>query len=119
MKWLDKKELRHTLVQIGVVFGAIMLYYYVVKKQVLLSDSLFLAGLLYFTIGLWREVRRLGFFNMAIYSTKRLFRRTNETFADYVDSHPYEERFVEPLLTGLVVMVISQLILLFVYFPEK
>ena len=75
-KALDKRELLKNLVWMVVLTAGIALYYGWLYGQLLLGSAVFLSGLLFFCIGLWRVVRHLGLFDSTIYGTKRLFGKT-------------------------------------------
>lgn len=74
----------------------------------LLSDACAIAGLLCMIVGLWRVTRKLGLFDGIIYSFKKLHEvaHTKEYNPreskigqrhEYVMSHPYTQRWHEPL----------------------
>ena len=71
------------------------------------GSALFLSGLFFLCMGLFRVVRRLGLFDTTIYGTKRLFGKTKEDFVDWVEQNPYEKNFVELLIVSTAFILIS------------
>lgn len=106
-KALDKRELLKNLVWMVVLTASIALYYGWLYGQLLLGSAVFLSGLLFFCIGLWRVVRHLGLFDSTIYGTKRLLGKTKVDFVEYLEQNPYRQSFWEALLLGFLFMAIS------------
>lgn len=106
---LDKKELRKSLLNLIAVAVIIFVYYYITKGMFLLADSVFMSGLLFFCIALWRIVRILGFFESTIYSFKKMFKKTDVEFYEYTQDHPYTEHFVELLILSIAFIVMSMI----------
>lgn len=104
---LDKRELLKNLVWMLILAVGITLYYWRLYKALMVGDALFLSGVLALCAGLYRVVCRLGFFDGAVYGTKKLFRQTKESYYDYVNSHPYTKRYQELLLLSAVFMLVS------------
>ena len=83
----------------------------------LLSDTCAIAGLLCMIVGLWRVTRKLGLFDGIIYSFKKLhevahMKEYNPRESklgqrhEYVMTHPYTQRWHEPLAAcGLYIAV--------------
>jgi len=104
---LDKKELLKDLVWSLALMAGILFYDARRFGQPRPGDALFLSGLFALCIGLYRLVRRLGLFDSTVYSMKRLFLLTKEPLHDYLDSHPYTQRYGELLLVGAGLMALS------------
>ncbi len=79
-------------------------------------DSLFAAGGILLLGGLFKIVRHLGFFDLTVYSYKRLFQffryRSTEAgelgaYTDYLTESPYQKPFVETLCAGILIILLS------------
>lgn len=82
-KALRRDEFLRHLMWISVLAVGIVLYYYRLYDMVMVGSALFLSGLFFLCMGLFRVVRRLGLFDTTIYGTKRLFGKTKEDFVDW------------------------------------
>ena len=106
-KALRRDEFLRHLMWISVLAVGIVLYYYRLYDMVMVGSALFLSGLFFLCMGLFRVVRRLGLFDTTIYGTKRLFGKTKEDFVDCVEQNPYEKNFVELLIVSTAFILIS------------
>lgn len=114
MSKLSGREFKKSLINVFAVFVGLIVFLAITKKSFMPSSALFLSGLLFFCVGLWRVVRHLGMFDSTIFSYKRMFRKVKGEFADYLQEHPYTERYVELLIVSAAAMVISQILALVV-----
>lgn len=82
------------------------------------SDALAIMGICYLTVGLFRLVRLSGFFDLAIFSTKKLWEiiRTRDytvskakyvDFADYKKTNQYNKSCGELLITAIILFAAS------------
>lgn len=104
---LHKKELKKSLLSLSVVSVILLIYFYIIRGQLLLGESLFLAGVLFFSIALWRIVRLLGLFDLTFYSFKKWTKHVDTDFQQYLQDNPYTEHFEELLIVSLVFMLVS------------
>lgn len=104
---LDKREMLRNLAWMSVLSVGITLYYRRIYGRLLVGHAVFLSGLLFLCVGLWRVVRRLGFFDSTIYGMKRLFGRMEMCYADYLEQNPYRKSFREVLITSLLFIAVS------------
>ena len=104
---LDRRGLLKNLLWMLILAAAITLYYLYLDGELRPVDGLFLSGVFFLCIGLFRVVRRLGFFDSAIYGTKRLLGQTKQDFWEYTNEHPYTERYQELLLLSAVFILVS------------
>lgn len=107
----------------GVLLAAgICVYYYRLYGEMRLADGCFLSGLFFCCIGLFRVVRILGFFDLPIYGFKKVREivqtkigdKREPTMGDYADfqqNYTYERSFTPPLLTGVVLIILSMVIM--------
>lgn len=102
-----KEELKKSLISLGSVALALLLYFYIVNGQIMLADSLCLSGILFFSVALWRVVRLLGLFDMTFYSWKKLTGKVNTDFYEYTQRNPYTGRFEELLILSVAFILIS------------
>ena len=112
---ITKQEILKNLIWIGVLAVGIGLYYYSQYKTVLIQDSLFLSGLFFLCVGLYRVVRHLGLFDTTIYSFKKLSGRMEQDERtldcyDYWNEHPYVQPVWEILFTSICAMVIGLIV---------
>ena len=101
------KDLLKDFVWVSALAMGIILYYQRLYQQWMISDGLFLSGLLFVCIGLFRVTRKLGLFDSTIYGSKRLFGKTKQDFVEYVQDHPYTQNFAEILLLGVGFILLS------------
>lgn len=104
---LQRKEFLKTTVWISLLAVGIIIYYQKLYGIFLLSDGLFLSGLFFFCMGLFRFVCHLGLFDSMIYGTKRLFGSTKQDFVEYIQSNPHEKSYLETLLVSILFMILS------------
>lgn len=104
---INKKELTKSLFEIILLSIGIIIYYQSLYGVLLIGDSLFLSGLFFLCIGLFRFVRHLGLFDSTIYGTKKLFSKTNQDFFEYIEDNPYQKRVLEVLIVAIISMGIS------------
>lgn len=109
---LTKKELLKNLLWVAVLAGGITLYYYSQYKTLMVQDSLFLSGLFFLCIGLYRVVRYLGLFDNTIYGFKKLTGRAEENgrkldYHDYWSEHAYTKPVWEVLLVSVCAMALG------------
>ena len=86
-----------------------------------ISDSLFLAGLLFLVLGCVNLVRWLGFFDSTVYGYKKLFHHIEATrknappmepmpsYAEYLEQPKVIPSAGEPLLVAVVLIALSAL----------
>ena len=118
-KALHRDEFLRHLLWMSVLAAGITLYYYRLYDTVMVGSALFLSGLFFLCMGLFRVVRRLGLFDTTIYGTKRLFGKTKEDFVGWVEQNPYEKNFVELLIVSTAFILISFFILIFTSYLRK
>jgi hypothetical protein len=104
---LETKELKKSLRSIGVVALALLVYFYIQEGKWLISDSLCLSGILFFSVALWRVVRVLGLFDRTIHSFRLMTGGTKQDFYEYTQENPYTERYLELLICSVVFILIS------------
>lgn len=104
---LKKEEIIKNLIWLVVLALGIVLYYWRLYGQIRLGDSLFLSGLLFLCVGLYRVVRWLGFFDSTIYGFNRLLGRTKQDLTGFTQDHPYTQSFGELLILSIVFICLS------------
>ncbi len=107
---LHKKELKKGLLSISVVSIILLIYLYIIRGQLLLGESMFLAGVLFFSIALWRIVRLLGLFDLTFYSVKKWTKRVDTDLQQYLQDNPYTEHFEELLILSLAFILVSAIL---------
>ena len=101
---INKKELTKSLFGIVLLSVGITIYYQSLYGMLLIGDSLFLSGLFFLCIALFRIVRHLGLFDSMIYGTKKLFSKTEQDFFEYIEDNPYQKRVMEVLMVAIASM---------------
>ena len=104
---LQTKEFKKSLLSLGVVAIAILVYLYIRDGKLLISDSLCLSGVLFFSVALWRVVRILGLFDRTIHSYRLMTGKTKQDFYEYTQENPYTEKFIELLICSVAFILIS------------
>ena len=104
---LEPKEWKKSLLSLTVVAVALMVYFYITDDKLMISDSLCLSGILFFSVALWRVVRMLGLFDRTIHSYKLLTKKTKQDFFEYTQDNPYTENFIELLICSVAFILIS------------
>ena len=104
---LQPKEWTKSLLSLTVVAVALLVYFYITDNKLMLSDSLCLSGILFFSVALWRVVRMLGLFDRTIHSYKLLTQKTKQDFFEYTQENPYTENFIELLICSVAFILIS------------
>ena len=104
---LEPKELKKSLLSLTVVAIALLVYFYIVDKELMIADSIGLSGILFLSIALWRVVRILGLFDRTIHSYKVVFGKTKQDFFEYTQENPYSEKFIELLICSVAFILIS------------
>ncbi len=104
---LDRRGLMKNLLWMLLLAAVITLYYLRLDGQLRPVDGLFLSGIFFLCVGLFRVVRRLGLFDSAIYGTQRLLGRTKQSFFEYTNEHPYTQRYQELLLLSAAFILAS------------
>lgn len=104
---LQPKEWTKSLLSLTVVAVALLVYFYITDNKLMLSDSLCLSGILFFSVALWRVVRMLGLFDRTIHSYKLLTKKTKQDFFEYTQENPYTENFIELLICSVAFILIS------------
>ena len=104
---LQPKEWTKSLLSLTVVAVALLAYFYITDNKLMLSDSLCLSGILFFSVALWRVVRMLGLFDRTIHSYKLLTKKTKQDFFEYTQENPYTENFIELLICSVAFILIS------------
>lgn len=104
---LEPKELKKSLLSLGVVALSLLVYFRIMDGLWLIADSLCLSGILFFSVALWRVVRILGLFDRVIHSYKLMIGRTKQEFYEYTQENPYTEKFEELLICSVAFILIS------------
>lgn len=112
---LQRKELAKNALWAALLALGIVIYYYRMHGFLMIGDALFLSGLLFCALGVFRITRRLELYHSTIYGFKRLFRglrseRDSEkigSYSDFLEENPYEKPFAELLIIGIVLIAVS------------
>ena len=95
----------------------------VLHSKRLWSDGLAIMGICYLVVSLFRLVRQIGFFDLAIFSTKKFWEITttrdyavsNAKYGDFIaykKENPYTKAFAELLITAIILLVASLILIL-------
>ncbi len=107
-----------TVVAALVLTVGVVIYFWRMTGEVRPGDGCFMAGLFFLCLGLFRLVRVLGLFDLPIYGFKKLYyalrtrwdddvEKPYKDYADYLDKTTYDASVTEPLVTGIVLMLLS------------
>ena len=118
---IRKKDLIKNAVTAVVLVAALIAFLYKTEGLWQISDSLFLAGLLFLVLGCVNLVRWLGFFDSTVYGYKKLFHHMEATrknappmepmpsYAEYLEQPKVIPSAGEPLLVAAVLIALSAL----------
>ena len=118
---IRKKDLIKNAVTAVVLVAALIAFLYKTEGLWQISDSLFLAGLLFLVLGCVNLVRWLGFFDSTVYGYKKLFHHMEATrknappmepmpsYAEYLEQPKVIPSAGEPLLMAVVLIALSAL----------
>ena len=118
---IRKKDLIKNAVTAVVLVAALIAFLYKTEGLWQISDSLFLAGLLFLVLGCVNLVRWLGFFDSTVYGYKKLFHHMEATrknappmesmpsYAEYLEQPKVIPSAGEPLLMAAVLIALSAL----------
>lgn len=104
---LKKDEAVKCLVWQIILALGLILYYWRLYGQIRIGDGMFLSGLLFLCVGLYRVVRWLGFFDSTIYGLNKLLGHTDQEQAEFILEHPYTESFGELLILSIGFICLS------------
>lgn len=122
------KELSKQLIWFIVLTVGLILYSVRARGNWQISNNLFMAGLLFLIIGLFRLTRWLGLYDSTIYSYKRLWSSISRdkmtkdnaalytenkmpSFSDYMANTVYEKPILESLIIGMASLAVSIVIM--------
>lgn len=118
---IRKKDLIKNAASAAVLTAALIAFLYKTESVWQVSDSLFLAGLLFLVLGCVNLVRWLGFFDSTVYGYKKLMHHMEATrknappmepmpsYAEYLEQPKVTPSAGEPLLTAAVLIALSAL----------
>ena len=118
---IRKKDLIKNAATAVVLVAALIAFLYKTEGLWQISDSLFLAGLLFLVLGCVNLVRWLGFFDSTVYGYKKLFHHMEATrknappmepmpsYAEYLEQPKVIPSAGEPLLMAAVLIALSAL----------
>ena len=104
---LMKQEFFKNFVCMVTLAVVLIIYYYTVNDAWMIGDSIFLSGMFFMCLGLFRVVRRLGLFDSLIYGTERLLGKTKLDYYEYTETHEYKQSFLEILILSAGFMALS------------
>lgn len=119
---LSKKSVGKMVLAGAILAVGILIYFYRLYGEWLISDACFLSGLFLCCVGLFRVVRILGLLNLPIYGFKKMGDTLHSKFSDhetptmgsyaeYLQEEKYEQCFTAPLLVGGVLIALSLLLI--------
>ncbi|ONI39527.1 hypothetical protein AN639_01665 [Candidatus Epulonipiscium fishelsonii] len=110
---MNKIETLKSLAKISFTSFILVIYFYIIYKQIIISDALFLSGVLYMCVALFSLVRYCGGFDISIYSFKKIFDREMDKMQalhEYTNQNPYNKSYKELLIISIIFIVVGHIL---------